>query len=178
MDIQFHCSHCSKLIKAPPKAGGKRGKCPYCKQSVYVPSPPEESGALELAPLDDDEERKRREMADESLRIQAALHREKREPPEGGEADEALPHGPESALAMPRATERVDVQAMVVKFVRAMQSSQLEDADRISAELARTRRRAREHIQRLMVDEIPPPGLEHVSPALLKGFLRTLLERL
>ena len=39
MSIEIHCDHCGKLIKAPDDAGGQRGKCPYCHQSVYVPAP-------------------------------------------------------------------------------------------------------------------------------------------
>jgi len=175
MGIEFHCTHCTKLIRAPREAGGKRGKCPYCKQSVYVPTPPEDLEPLGVAPLDSNEEQSEKALADEALRVQAALAHENESPPETGREQS----GAADAVGRPPgAGDVVDLESAIVRFVQAMQASRLEEADSLCAELSRRPRRAREQVQRMMVDEIPPPGLEDVPPALLKGFLRTLLERL
>ena len=63
MGISFHCEHCGKKIEAPDTAGGKWGKCPACHNKVYVPAnnPPDDE--LRLAPIDTEEERKRKKMA-------------------------------------------------------------------------------------------------------------------
>ena len=61
MSITFRCEHCGKDVKAPDSAGGKRGKCPYCHQSNYVPAPVSDDEVLDLAPEDEDYERHRRE---------------------------------------------------------------------------------------------------------------------
>ena len=68
--------------------------------------------------------------------------------------------------------------ALIVRFVLAMQESKLEEADRVAAQLADAGSRAKDEVQRLMVDEIPPAGLEDLPPALYKGFLKSLLDRL
>ncbi len=59
MSIEFHCEHCSKLIKAPNEAGGQNGKCPHCKAVNYIPMPQDEAEELPLVPLDEADERRR-----------------------------------------------------------------------------------------------------------------------
>ncbi len=168
MGIEFHCHHCNKLVRAPREHGGKRGKCPYCKQSVYVPSAPEERQEISLAPLDQDAERRRKELEAESLRVQKALAGEQGDP--GGGAEMAMPP--------PAAQGGADIESLVLRFVEAMRDSKLDEAERIWSGLRARPKQARNHVQRLLVDEIPPPGLEELPPALLKGFLRKLLTRL
>ena len=67
MSIQLHCPRCGKLIKAPDNAGGKHGKCPYCKESVYVPMPADEVEEIGLAPVDEEAERRAEEERRASL---------------------------------------------------------------------------------------------------------------
>ena len=62
MSIDFHCPFCNVMIKAPDNTGGKKGKCPKCKQTVYIPQPQAELDEFDLAPLDEEEERQRRKM--------------------------------------------------------------------------------------------------------------------
>ncbi|MFH1369898.1 MAG: hypothetical protein ABII09_01220 [Planctomycetota bacterium] len=38
MSIRIICEKCGKPVKAPDSAAGKRGKCPFCKNSVQIPS--------------------------------------------------------------------------------------------------------------------------------------------
>ena len=56
MSIEVHCPKCGKVIRAPDDAGGKHGRCPSCKESVYVPLPPADEGEIKLAPLDEEED--------------------------------------------------------------------------------------------------------------------------
>jgi len=172
--IEFHCKHCNKLVRAPREAGGKRGKCPYCKQSVYIPTPPDEREEIPLAPLDQEDEHRRKRLEAESLSIERALLRERREPPETG----PRAGSGETAMPPPRGEGSEDVEALVLSFVKAMRDSKLREADDICIRLRTEPESARDHVQRLLVDEIPPAGLETLPPALFKGFLRTLLDRL
>ncbi|MCP4249531.1 MAG: hypothetical protein GY778_21015 [bacterium] len=181
MGIEFHCSHCTKLIRAPSAHGGKRGKCPYCKQSVYVPSAPEELEEIPLAPVDEGDEQRRQRLAEEARQLQAALNREKAEPQETRRPGDAAAAtgGAETAMPLPReAIDEAEIETMAADYVRAMQASQLEEADGVAERLRTHAASARQHVQRMMLDELPPPGLEGIPPALFKGFLRTLLERL
>lgn len=42
MTIEFHCPHCSKLLKTPDDKAGVRANCPGCGEVVTVPSPADE----------------------------------------------------------------------------------------------------------------------------------------
>ncbi|MHC4064839.1 MAG: hypothetical protein ACYSUQ_02630 [Planctomycetota bacterium] len=176
MSIEFHCTHCTKLIRAPREHGGKRGKCPYCKQSVYVPTAPDELDEIPLAPMDQDDEQRRKELEAESQRVQRALLGERGEPPpESGRRSQS---GAETAMPPPRPGDGQEIAPLVLNYVTAMRDSNLDEADRICLSLRAQADAARNHVQRLLVDELPPPGLEGFPPALFKGFLRTLLDRL
>jgi len=58
-----------------------------------------------------------------------------------------------------------------------MRDSNLDDAENLVVQLKKAGQRARDHVQGLMVDEMPP-NVKNVPPALVRGFLKTLLNRL
>ncbi len=70
MTIKFACEHCGEQVKAPDDAGGKRGKCHYCGQSVTIPLQQEDSdtGEIPLAPLDEEQEQHYKETIDELMK--------------------------------------------------------------------------------------------------------------
>jgi DNA-directed RNA polymerase subunit RPC12/RpoP len=172
MSIQLHCPLCGKLIKAPDDAGGKRGKCPYCEGKVYIPSAPSDEEEIGIAPLDEEAERQAQELADEAAEYAASLSRETGSPRDGGGK---IKDRPPSTSVTPG--EVVDVPQLVEKFVTAMRDSKLEQADRCVSQLARAGQRARDYVEGVMLDEMAP-SFEGVPPAVQKGFLKALLERL
>lgn len=170
MSIELHCPQCNKLIRAPDSAGGRHGKCPYCKHEVYVPMPEGEVEPLAIAPVDEDTERRAQEAEEEAREIAVQLRREKDVAPEKP--------GASGGGAPPPSASAVDVAPLVVRFVKCMQGSNLDEADRVARKLKGAPDRTREEVQRLMVDELQAPGLEDVPPGLYKGFLKALLDRL
>ena len=82
MPITFQCEHCRKQVKAPDGAGGKRGKCPHCGQSNYIPMPAAGDNGISLAEIDTEEERRRREEEEALLRQERELIAETA-PPQG-----------------------------------------------------------------------------------------------
>jgi hypothetical protein len=138
--------------------------------------PASEVDEIPLAPLDEEKDRREQELAEEDRRYRAAISHEDKEPPERPGRGHAP--GSETAMPLPRADEVIDVSGLVRRFVLAMANSKLEQADRIAGQLAPVAAKAKDEVQRLMVDELPPPGLEEVPPALYKGFLKALLDRL
>ena len=58
-----------------------------------------------------------------------------------------------------------------------MSDSKLDEAEEAAAKLKRVRTEASDHVQGLLVDELPPT-YEGVPPPVVKGFLKTLLGRL
>jgi len=73
MAIELHCPLCNKLIRAPDNAGGKRGKCPYCAGSVYIPMPPDEQSEIPLAPVDETVEKRKERLRKESTAYAAQV---------------------------------------------------------------------------------------------------------
>jgi len=166
MSIELHCTKCGKLIRAPETAGGQHGKCPYCEERVYIPMPPEEGDEIDLAPLDEEDEQREARLRQESISYAARVAHDT----SGGGADPSI--GDDAAPG-----EAIDLAAEVERFVIAMRDSKLDDADEAVASLKRTASRARDYVEGLMLDELPPQ-VEDVPPPVLTGFLKTLLNRL
>jgi len=87
MAIVFHCEYCGKEIKAADTAGGNGANVPAAINKVYVPSLEAEE-ELRLAPIDNREAEKEKQLMEETYRLTQDILRE-REVPEGG--DPSLP---------------------------------------------------------------------------------------
>ncbi len=172
MSIEIHCPKCTKLIRAPESAGGRHGKCPYCENTVYIPMPPDPSDEIGLAPIDEEQERRDEQARREAADLAAKLYRAK----EG-----TLPDGPgpRSASSSTRDVpgEVVDIGQEIKQFVLAMRDSKLDMADQAIDQLKKAGPRARDQVEGLMLDEMPPQ-FDNVPAPLAKGFLKTLLARL
>lgn len=175
MSIEFNCPSCEKSIRAPDTAGGRYGKCPFCEVKVYIPSAPTDEGEIGLAPVDEDEERRERELIRESVRYAAAFDKESDKlPPEG--AGGRASAGPRRE-AEPAPGEVIEVGDEVEAFVVAMRDSKLQDAERVLNRLKKAGARAKDYVEGLMLDPTPPP-IGNVPKPLLHGFLKSLLSRL
>ena len=177
MSIQLHCPKCGKLIKAPDDAGGRHGKCPYCKESVYVPMPADESEEIGLAPIDEEAQRRAEQERRASLDYVASISQGRDARPEdmgdapGTNTQENVDVGvlPPGGL--------VDVASEVELFILAMRDSKLDEAEQVAARLVQAGPRAQDYVHNLINNEAIVP-VENVPPPVVQGFLRTLLERL
>jgi len=174
MSIELHCPKCSNLIKAPDNAGGKHGKCPYCQNKVYIPTPATEDDVIPLAPVDVEAERRAEKMRAESSRYAATVSHAGDVP----DADSTGGFGGDGAVGVPMdAGEVVDVAEGVEQFIYAMRDSKLEAADQVVAQLKRNAKKATDYIDGIMVDATPP-DFEGLPKPLVHGFLKTLKGRL
>lgn len=169
MSIELHCPQCQKLIRAPENAGGRRGKCPYCGNSVYIPMPPSEEDVIPIAPVDEEEERRTEEERRRSIRYAAMVDHAT----EGGGAGvaDAEPTFDDSP------GEVVDLAAEVETYVLAMRDSKLDAAEAAVSRMRRVGARARDFVEGLFLDEMPPE-YENVPAPVVKGFLKRLLDQL
>ena len=172
MSIELHCPQCEKLIRAPNEAGGRRGKCPYCKNSVYIPTPPDESGEIGLAPLDIADEDKVEALRRESVKFASLLDHAT---DAKGISDE--PTTEQDPPVIPIAAEVVDPAVEVESFIAAMRDSRLDDADAAANRLKGSGRSARSYV-RSLIAEGTLPAVESVPPPVVAGFLKSLMERL
>lgn len=177
MPIELHCPKCGKLIRAPENAGGKHGKCPNCAASVYVPMPPTDDDIIPIAPLDEDEERRAEEERRNALRYAATLEKATdipgEKPTRGREGGSG--GGPRRPAETPG--EVINLAEEVERFIVAMRDSKLDVAESAAARLNKSGARARDYVEGLMLDEIPPQ-IGNMPPALVQGLLKTLLGRL
>lgn len=173
MSIDLSCPQCGKQIRAPENAGGRHGKCPYCATSVYIPLPPAADDEIGLAPLSEEDERREEELRRESARYAALLDKAA----EGAN----LVGGDAPAPARPRPSEKpgevIELGDEVEKFIIAMHQSNLDEAESAVRRLNRAGKRAKEYVEGLTLDEMPP-DYGSVPPQLAKGFLKALLSRL
>ncbi len=180
MSIEFRCQSCGKSVRAPDQAGGKRGKCPYCNVSVYIPAPPGESGEIGLAPVDESTQARQEQLRQESIRYAASVDHEQTPKYDVDGARRA------SASSEPGKADKpankvedavIDFPDEVANFVRAMHQSKLDVAERIAGRLKRHSSQTKDYVQGLLVDQM---GLtiEGIPPPLVQGFLKKLLERL
>ncbi len=167
MPIEFHCVHCGHKVKAPDDAAGKRGKCPTCKNSVYVPTPSEDIEPLRLAPIDETA-RREREREEENARQSARRIREDRTEP--------APEGPKVPLPEPTGDVRLapDMETLVTEYVLCMAESKLTEAEELAKDVRAHLAAAQEYIQRLTQDELPPTRLAHIPRGVLLKFLKQL----
>ncbi len=165
MSITFRCEHCHKNVQAPDSAGGRRGKCPYCDQSSYIPAPVSEDELVPLAPIDEAEERQRAEKIKELMESEHDLIAET-----GGEAEA-------SAEQMENPTT-ADLYHFVVNYVLDMAGGRLEQAEVNAKKLIKFGPIGTHAVEDFMTDKAVEPTLDYIPKNVRKGFLKDLYKRL
>lgn len=175
MPIKFHCEHCGKSISAPDDAGGRKGRCPSCKEAVYVPLP--EAEELGLAPIDEEAERKRQRLIEDSLRREHDLLLAQGRREDANAAD----HGPTEQGGLPQpgpddsaSDASPGVRELIVRYLTHMATGQLEQADAVVKQLRADPRSVRAAIERFLGDPVPDPRIATVPQPVLNGFVRQL----
>ena len=166
MSITFRCEHCHRDVTAPDGAGGKRGKCPYCQKSAYIPAPVDEADLPALAPIDAEDERRLQAEAKALWQQDLALL------DSGDEASESPPLEQREDLAPE------DLHHFAINYCLDMAGSNL---DRALAHVARLREfgpLGRQAVDDLLADEILDEALASLPEPLARGFLRQLREEL
>ena len=160
MSIELHCPQCQKMIRAPDAAGGKRGKCPYCQASMYIPLPPNDDEEIGLAPIDKEQDRHDSEAQAEAAHVLSAMVHENPGPTETVDASAG----------------DVDVEKLMLAYVRAMHESKLDDAQSAVKALKRAGAAARDQLRETV--KTAPPKIQGIPDPLVAGFLKTLLSDL
>lgn len=172
MAIEFHCDHCGKMVRTGDEHAGKRGKCPHCQNSVYIPMPSDQIEPLALSPVDETDERHRQELLDETRDLVQRIRSDK----------DTLP--PESAAAPPRPAPMGDarltaanMESLVIQYAICMAKGKLSEAEELAGDIRTNLKAADEVIQRLTLDEVPPPQLADIPRPVLVRFFKDLREK-
>jgi len=159
MPVQFHCVHCGRKIEAQDSATGKWGKCPACHNRVYVPAP-ETGEELRLAPIDEAEEQRKKQLLAETYKITQDILQQKEIP----------------EYAQPPVPDMTDEELTdtIVAYLRQMADGQLDLAQENQRIIAAHADRARPIIDQIAVSDMPPAALADVPPQVLAGLIRKL----
>jgi len=165
MSITFHCQHCHKEVKAPDEAGGKRGKCPFCGQSNYIPAPVSEEDILPIKPLDEEEERRRRQQIEELVRSEEDILAQI--------GDNPLP-----PLDQREDMTSEDLHPLVVNYCLDMARSNLEAAEEHLTKLKRFGYLGRKAVEDFITGRASEPALGAIGKRVREGFLKQLSREL
>ena len=165
MSITFRCEKCHKTIEAPDSAAGRRGKCPRCGQSSYIPSPVSTDEIIPLVPLDESEERRRRGE------IQALIDQERDLLHEVG-------GGPQVPLEHKEDLSSADLHHFVVNYCMDMFNGDLERAGATVQKMQQFRLTAIEAVEDFETRKAGEMSLDVIPRRVLEGFLKELKQRL
>ncbi len=169
MPITFPCPDCEKDIKAPDAAAGKKGKCPHCGQRVDIPAQPGEDDGDELiplAPIDEEEEKRRQDEIHDLFEREKALLGEM-----GGPDAEPVPLEHREDLTPE------DLHHYVINYCLAMANGKLEQAEQQAIELRKYGHTGMAAVNEFLEGEADEPALKDVPPPVLEQFLRGLLDK-
>ena len=166
MPIKLQCNLCGKKIEAPDSAGGKWGKCPSCHTKIYVPLPQSDEDELKLAPVDETEEQKKKQLMLETYRLTQDILQEK-----------TVPEAPAGVGPVPEVSDE-QLTNHIVRYLRQMANSDLDDAQRTADLIVPHRRKAMTILEEFAKNYPPDPELADISQQLLLRFIRNLRTRI
>jgi hypothetical protein len=164
MAIKFHCSCCGKKIEAPDTAGGKWGKCPGCHTKLYVPLPMVEDG-LKLAPIDETEEQRKKQLLQETFRLTQDILQERSVP-------EVVSTGPATEI------NEEQLSNHIIHYLRQMFTGDLDAAQKTADLIVPHRRKAVVLLDQIVKSKKPDPELEDIPQQVLSGLIRNLRVRM
>ena len=166
MPISFKCEHCGKQIEAPDSAGGQRGRCPYCKQSNYIPSRVSEEEIYDLAETDEEDDKRaaaeRAQLREQELSLLSEMDRPGAAPPL--ETKENLQAG--------------DVAHLIVNYCLDQADGNQERAEAHAAQLRRVGGVARAAVDDFISGRTIEAALDRIPAKALQGHLNKLRQAL
>ncbi len=165
MTITFRCEKCRKTVEAPNSAVGRRGKCPYCGATSYIPSPVKEEDVIPLAPVDETEERQMQQEIASLLEQERELLHDL-----GGSPEEPLEHKED--------LRSEDLQHFVVNYCMDMFHGNLDRATQHIAKLKKFKFTAMEAVEDFQTGKAAENVLATIPKKVLQGFLKDLRDQL
>lgn len=148
------------------------GKCPYCKQQCYVPSPRDEIEEIPLAPIDHDQQRKEEQLAWEDAKLRERLLEETEVPGERPAASGA--DGPEIPRELGDESSELTVEEMIQLYILHMVRGRLGEAESVARRIAARGPKVLDVIDDAATVDLVHPELADVPTNVIAGFFRRL----
>ena len=174
MAIKLQCSSCGRKIEAPDSAGGKWGKCPGCHNKVYVPASKsaQPDDELRLAPIDTDDEIKKRKMIAEEARLRQEILNETNVPEEGTAQKNNSP-----SSSKPNNLSESELTTSIISYIRQMADGELDLAEETALAIIPNGHKAIKILERIAISEIPEPEIADIPQQVLSGLIKNLRSR-
>lgn len=166
MPISFRCTHCGKQVEAPDAAAGKRGKCPFCKETNYIPLPADQRDVIPLEDIDEDEERRRQE---EIRRLRQA---------EKEFLADNTPEAPAVPLEHKENLSAADLYHFAINYCLDMSAGKLDRAALHVEKLRKFGPLALDAVVEIASGRYTEPAIKHIPAPVLKGYCKKLREQL
>ena len=162
MTISFNCECCKKRVKAPDKAGGKWGACPYCQHRCYIPMPKsDDEPELKLAPVDESELSHMDDLMKETHSLTQKILRE----------NTKVEEKPEDKAAAKTAQEKEIIKQCII-YLRQMADGDLMTAEKTLQTLKKNKKSALRTLSSMARSERPEPELSDLPDRILQGLIR------
>lgn len=165
MSITFHCVHCDNKIIAKDESGGKWGICPVCHNKIYIPDLNADIDDLKLAPVDEEEERKKRELMAETYQITRDILLERENPVGKGVGYSAL-------------IDDKTLQARIISYLRKVREGKLTDAEELEKQITTHGQQSLRLLDKIASSEIPESELADIPRAVLLTLVRNLRSKI
>ena len=162
MAIEFHCDHCGKMVRTGDEHAGKRGKCPHCHNSVYIPTPSDQIEILKLAPVDESDEQRQKELLDETRNLVQRIRTDK---------------DAKKIMQLHARLIAANMEALIIEYALCMARGDLSRAEELAADIRLNMQAAEEVMERIAVDQVPPPQLADIPRPVLVAFFKQLREK-
>lgn len=164
MSISFNCESCKRRVKAPDKAGGKWGKCPYCRHKCYVPLPPApDEEELTLAPLDETHEASYEEEMRQMRDVTSNILHVKDDSQDDSQDDIGLGE-----------MNSGEMRNVVIAYLRQMADGLLAEAEGTAALIDSYKAAGLKVLDELEIANEVDPKLADISPGVLFGLIKKL----
>ena len=161
MSILFRCEHCGREAQAPADSAGKRGPCPHCHQTNYIPLPVEARDVIPLEDLDESEEARRQAELERLRQVERDLLAG-----ETGELPIPLEHRENLSVA--------DLHHLVINHLLDLAAGKIDRAGLHVAKLRKFGSLASEAVADVAAGKVVEPALKAIPAPVLKGFCRQL----
>jgi hypothetical protein len=165
MSITFHCVHCDNKITAKDESAGKWGICPVCHNKIYIPDLNVKIDDLKLAPVDEEEERKQRQLMAETYQITRDILLERENPAGKGGALSAL-------------IDDKKLQARIISYLRKVRDGKLTEAEELENQIIPYSQQSLSLLDKIASSEIPEPELADIPRAVLLTLVRNLRSKI
>lgn len=146
---------------------GKWAKCPACRNKIYVPNLKTDDEELKLAPIDESDEQRKKQLLAETFQLTQDILKEREIP----EAVAGLNQ------QMPKINDK-ELTKNIIVYLRQMADGELDEAQKTANLIAPYSPTAIKILDKIAISDMPEPELADIPPQVLSGLIRNLRTRI